>query len=78
MTTTNKAGKDEKCQICMNMFKIGTITEMLRSMNIKDEDFVCKNGHIKCSFCSYLNSDHPSFYRDYSGRTYLSNTVLDN
>lgn len=60
----------------MDMFKEASIIEMFKSSDRRMDDFSCKNGHMTCYYCGYLSSNHPSFYSDLTGRTYLSSEVL--
>jgi hypothetical protein len=62
-----------RCQVCMDTNKIDDLRDLIRAVWIESNDFVCRNGHVRCAYCSYLSSDGPSYFRDYTGRTYLSN-----
>ena len=61
----------------MGTNKIDNIRDIVKMINFHsirdDEDMVCSNNHIRCFYCSYLTSNDPSYYRDMTGRSYLSN-----
>lgn len=57
----------------MDTNKIDDLKDVVRMLWLESHDFVCKNGHVRCAYCSYLSNDGPSYYRDFTGRTYLSN-----
>ena len=65
-----------KCQICMDTSKIEDLKDVARQFFNETSDFICKAGHVRCAYCSYLSSDRLSYYRDYTGRTYLSNKFV--
>ena len=72
----NEAGKDKangECQVCMDTNKIDDLKDLIRMMWLQSYDFVCKNNHVRCSYCSYLSNDNPSYFRDFTGRSYMSN-----
>lgn len=65
-----------QCQVCMDTNKMDDLKDLVRLVWLDTNDFVCKNKHVRCAYCSYLSSDSPSYYRDYTGRTYLSNRFV--
>ncbi len=65
-----------QCQVCMDTNKIEGLQDLVRMLWLEVNDFVCKNNHVRCAYCSYLSNDSPSYYRDFTGRTYLSNKLL--
>jgi hypothetical protein len=38
--------------------------------------FVCGNGHLRCQNCAFLLIEEPSKYRDYRGKSYLTDKKL--
>lgn len=76
MSKGDKESSDKKCQSCMDAFKVDNLTDLLGSIGGSNANFVCKQGHIRCKFCSYLSSNYPSFFKDYTGRSYLSNKFM--
>lgn len=60
----------------MDANKIEDLGDLVRAFRFTTKDFVCKNGHVKCHYCSYLSNNKPSYFRDHTGRSYLSNKIL--
>lgn len=60
----------------MDTNKIETVTDILKNIGGSTRDFVCSQGHLRCKYCAYLSSDAPSFYTDYTGRSYLSSRLI--
>ncbi len=65
-----------QCQVCMGTNKMDNLKDLARMIWMDVNDFVCKNHHVRCGFCSYLSNDSPSYFRDFTGRTYLSNKYV--
>ena len=78
MMFVNKGREKVKaqCQVCMDTNNMDDLKDLVRIVWLDTHDFVCKNGHVRCAYCSYLSSDNPSYYRDFTGRTYLSNKFV--
>lgn len=69
--------EDEKCQICMNTNKIEGIKDLINFIKSSKTDFICSQGHVRCYYCSYLNSNETSYFRDFTGKTYLSDKLIN-
>lgn len=59
----------------MDTNKIDDLGDLVRAIICSNKDFYCQNGHMKCGYCSYLSSNERSYFRDHTGRSYLSNKL---
>lgn len=60
----------------MDAFKIDNLTDFIHVIGGSTDNFICKQGHLRCNYCAYLSSNAPSYFRDYTGRSYLSTKLI--
>lgn len=59
----------------MNTNKIEDLGDLIRAIRYSNKDFCCQKKHLICGYCAYLSANEPSYFRDHTGRTYLSNQI---